>query len=255
MLKKLLCVSLVAVMTFAITACTDVSTTNGGNSSTYQTTTNNDGSNSTTASQTTATESGIDQLAKPKKGDTIATIKVKNYGEIKIRLFKDLTPKAFENFTTHAKNGYYDGLIFHRVIEEFMIQGGDPTGTGMGGESIWGDSFGTEIDGSLHHYRGALAMAQSSQPNSIGSQFYIVQNSEMTRSQILQNTTISDQTVIDNYVKYGGAPWLDGAYTIFGQVYEGMDVVDKIAEVETDANDKPEKNVVIETIEISEAKK
>ncbi|MEE0897523.1 MAG: peptidylprolyl isomerase, partial [Acutalibacteraceae bacterium] len=106
-------------------------------------------------------------------GDTLATIKT-NMGEIKVKLFPEGAPKTVENFTTHAKKGYYNGLIFHRVIKDFMIQGGDPTGTGMGGESIWGDSFEDEFDVKLHNIKGALSMANAG-PNTNGSQFFIVQ--------------------------------------------------------------------------------
>lgn len=95
------------------------------------------------------------QISKPAAGDTVAVIKT-TQGDIKVKFFPDETPKTFENFTTHAKNGYYDGLIFHRVIKDFMIQGGDPQGTGMGGESIWGTPFVDEFHPDLHNIRGAL---------------------------------------------------------------------------------------------------
>ena len=107
------------------------------------------------------------QLNAPVAGDMIATVKT-NMGEIKIKLFPEYAPKAVENFTTHAKNGYYDGLIFHRVINDFMIQGGDPNGTGTGGQSIWGHSFEDEFTGELHNLRGALCMANAG-PNTNGS--------------------------------------------------------------------------------------
>ena len=113
------------------------------------------------------------QLSMPEKGDMIA-IMTTNRGTIKFRLFPQQCPKTVENFTTHAKNGYYEGIIFHRVINNFMIQGGDPTGTGRGGESIWGDSFEDEFDLGLHNVRGALSMANAG-PNTNGSQFFIVQ--------------------------------------------------------------------------------
>ena len=115
----------------------------------------------------TGCSGNTNQLDLPKKGEEIAVLKVKDYGEMKIRLFPKSAPKAVENFTTHAKNGYYDGLKFHRVIAEFMAQTGDPTGTGMGGESIWGEGFGVEHDKNLSHFTGALGCAQSSQPSSI----------------------------------------------------------------------------------------
>lgn len=113
------------------------------------------------------------QLDKPIKGDTVALIKT-NKGDIKIRLFPDKAPKTVENFVTHSKNGYYNGIIFHRVIKGFMIQGGDPTGTGRGGESIWGKGFEDEFSPELHNFRGALSMANTGMPFSNGSQFFIV---------------------------------------------------------------------------------
>ena len=168
-------------------------------------------------------------------------------GNIKMKLFPDIAPKAVENFITHAKKGYYDGLTFHRVINDFMIQGGDPKVDGTGGESIWGEGFAAEPSNQLYHIRGALAMAQSQQPNSIGSQFYIVQNKDDMSDGLLKGW-VPDK-IIDAYKK-GGYPSLDGSYTVFGQVIEGMDVVDKIAAVKTDTNDKPETPVKIKTIKI-----
>lgn len=113
------------------------------------------------------------QLRQPAAGDTVATIKT-NMGDIKVVLFPDAAPKAVENFTTHAENGYYDGVIFHRVIPDFMIQGGDPLGKGIGGESIWGKPFKDEFSRDYHNLRGALCMANAG-PNTNGSQFFIVQ--------------------------------------------------------------------------------
>ena len=119
----------------------------------------------------------INQLEHPKAGDLIAVMHT-TMGDIKIRLFPDQVPKTVENFTTHAKNGYYNGVLFHRVISGFMIQGGDPQGTGMGGESIWGGPFADEFDVDLHNLRGALSMANAG-PNTNGSQFFIVQAPEV----------------------------------------------------------------------------
>ena len=194
------------------------------------------------------------QMAKPEKGDTVAIIKVKNYGEIKVKFFEEAAPKAVENFITHAKDGYYNGVIFHRVIEEFMIQGGDPLGTGTGGESIWGTGFAEELDFELVPYRGALSMAsQGKGTSSLGSQFYIVQgNYKESDVEYLKSLGFPDG-LIEQYKVYGGYPsslYLN--YTIFGQVYEGMDVVDKIAKVATNSSDKPEKDVVIESIKVIE---
>ncbi len=193
------------------------------------------------------------------EGEEIAVITVKGYGEIKVRFFPDEAPKAVENFTTHAKEGYYDGLTFHRVIADFMIQGGDPKGDGTGGESIWGEGFGPEPSDKLYHFPGALCMAQSSMPNSIGSQFYIVQGDDVTEEYLDQLEVYYDKTypdiVKEKYLELGGVPHLDGDYTVFGQVFEGMDVVEKIADCETDENDLPKQAVTIEKIEVVEYQK
>lgn len=132
-------------------------------------------------------------------------------GKMTLELDADKTPKTVTNFVTHAKNGYYDGLTFHRVIKGFMIQGGDPRGNGTGGESIWGTDFEDEIN-DLPMTRGAIAMANRG-PNTNGSQFFIVHAAE--------------------------TPWLVGKHTIFGNVTDGMDVLDAIAELETDGRDLP----------------
>jgi peptidyl-prolyl cis-trans isomerase B (cyclophilin B) len=166
-------------------------------------------------------------------------------GKLKIKLFPDQAPKAVENFITHSEKGYYEGVAFHRVMKEFMIQGGDPEGTGRGGESIYGEPFEDEFSNNLFHLRGALAMANSG-PNTNGSQFFIVQNS------IFQGGYEKEypEQIVDAYEANGGTPWLDFHHTVFGQVIEGMDVVDKIAAVETGAGDKPVEDVVIEKIEV-----
>lgn len=167
-------------------------------------------------------------------------------GSIEIKLFPEIAPKTVENFITHAKDGYYDGLVFHRVINNFMIQGGDPEGNGTGGESIWGEPFEDEISNQLYNLRGALSMANAG-PGTNGSQFFIVQNSDDVSDGLLKNEYPMD--IIDAY-KNGGTPHLDGAHTVFGQVIKGMDIVDKIAEAETDENDKPKKDIKIEKINI-----
>ena len=195
----------------------------------------------------------INQLDKPLSGETIATMKT-NMGDIKIRLFAELAPKTVENFTTHAKNGYYDGLVFHRVIKDFMIQGGDPTATGCGGESIWGKAFEDEFCVDLHNLRGALSMANSG-PCTNGSQFFIVQASDVDPGFISQMAQLTDRgfptETVENYKAVGGTPWLDFKHTVFGQVYEGMEVVDAIANVKTARGDKPVEDVVINSIEIA----
>ncbi len=193
------------------------------------------------------------QLETPKSGDTVAIMHT-TMGDIKIKLFKDETPKTFENFTTHAKNGYYNGLIFHRVIKDFMIQGGDPMGSGIGGESIWGRSFEDEFNPKLHNLRGALSMANAG-PNTNGSQFFIVQANTVPQNMLEQMKDLPDAFPADcaeAYAELGGTPWLDYRHSVFGQVYEGMDVVDAIANVKVAPGDKPIVAVEIESIEIIE---
>lgn len=194
------------------------------------------------------TIAALPQLQEVKAGDKIAVLKT-NMGTIKIKLFPEYAPKTVENFETHIKNGYYNGIIFHRVIDGFMIQGGDPTGTGRGGESIWGEAFEDEFSNSMLNIRGALSMANAG-PNTNGSQFFIVQAKEVSPELIrIMEEALSQgysEAFIDAYSHLGGAPHLDGMHTVFGQVIEGMDVVDKIAAVERDEMDKPKTDVVIE---------
>ena len=171
------------------------------------------------------------QLEAVKSGDTVAVMHT-NMGDIEIKLFPEYAPKTVENFTTHAKNGYYNGIIFHRVIKDFMIQGGDPTGTGMGGESIWGHPFEDEFTPELHNLRGALCMANAG-PATNGSQFFIVQASDVPADMLSQMKDMADNgfppEITEAYANLGGTPWLDFRHSVFGHVYEGMDVVDKIA--------------------------
>ncbi|MGM0396058.1 MAG: peptidylprolyl isomerase [Bacillota bacterium] len=199
----------------------------------------------------------LNQLKKPINNEEIAIIKT-NHGDIKIRLFPEVAPKAVENFTTHAKDGYYDGISFHRLINNFMIQGGDPDGTGRGGESIWGRPFEDEFSAEYRNIRGALSMANSG-PKTNGSQFFIVQKKDMERNIIDQMKKLGEakgfsEDVIEAYEEYGGTYWLDGKHTVFGQVFQGMDVVDKIAELPVGKNDMPKEPVMIMTIEITEYK-
>ena len=171
-------------------------------------------------------------------------------GTIKIKLFPEEAPKTVENFLTHVENGYYDGLIFHRVIKDFMLQGGDPTGTGMGGESIWGSSFEDEFSRNLFNFRGALSMANAG-PNTNGSQFFIVQASEVPKNMTRQMKDADfPEEVVNAYKENGGTPWLDYRHTVFGQVVEGMDLVDLISDVPKGAQDRPVEDVVINTIKI-----
>lgn len=227
-----------------------------------------------------------------------------NKGDITFRLYPEDAPKTVENFVTHAKNGYYNGLCFHRVIKDFMLQGGDPTGTGCGGESIWGGKFPDECTQELHNFRGALSMANAG-PDTNGSQFFIVQNQKcvvddldalavqvgcyellndakrtMQRMQAemqdnskieefvegvnkeldaYQSTGLPEEkkdyctTVAKKYMEVGGTFHLDFAHTVFGQVIEGMDVVDAIANAPTREGDRPAEDVTISTIDILDA--
>ncbi len=226
-------------------------------------------------------------------------------GTIKIRLFPEQAPKAVENFIGLAKKGYYDGLTFHRVISDFMIQGGDPKGDGTGGESFWNKPFEDEFSDLVHNFRGSLSMANSG-ANTNGSQFFIVQNKtafsdDSQQSQYLLqmymnkevyeatkqleeaqkagkseedlnkmidelNQTLSAkqaagvpqdysekmEPVIAMYQQEGGTPHLDNKHTVFGYVFEGMDVVDKIAAAETGEGDKPVQSILINKVTIEE---
>ncbi len=199
----------------------------------------------------------LNQLEMPIVGEEIAIFKT-NHGDIKVRLFPQVAPKAVENLVTHAKNGYYDGVIFHRIIKDFMIQGGDPDSTGRGGESIWGAPFEDEFDIMYRNFRGALSMANAG-PGTNGSQFFIVHASQVGGDIIEQMKTAGEEkgypeAVVEAYEELGGTYWLDFNHTVFGQVFEGMDIVDEIANLKTDNGDKPLEPVIIETIEIVEYK-
>ena len=187
----------------------------------------------------------LDQAKGPK-----ATIKT-NHGDIVIQLFPEEAAMTVENFVRLAQKGYYDGVTFHRVISDFMIQGGDPEGTGAGGQSIWGHNFEDEFSNELFNLRGALSMANAG-PNTNGSQFFIVQNKNMPKRFIQQLRDAQYPEEVVKAYKQGGTPWLDHRHTVFGHVTEGMDVVDEIAKVAKDGNDKPLEDVVITTVEIAD---
>ena len=160
----------------------------------------------------------------------IVTIEMEDGGVIRLELYPDIAPITVDNFVSLVKKGFYDGLIFHRVISGFMIQGGDPKGTGMGGPgyTIKGEFRANGVVNNIKHERGVISMARSMMPDSAGSQFFIM---------------------------HADAKSLDGQYAAFGQVVEGMDEVDKIAAVQTDSNDKPLEDVVIDTIRVETAGK
>lgn len=173
-----------------------------------------------------------------------------NKGDIQLRLFPEQAPKAVENFLGLAESGYYNGIIFHRVIKDFMIQGGDPTGTGMGGASIWGESFEDEFSMNLFNIHGALSMANAG-PNTNGSQFFIVTSRAVPANMLGQLEQGGwPQEIIDTYKEKGGTPWLDHRHTVFGQVDSGMDTVYAIEQSEAGAQDKPLEDVIIESITI-----
>ncbi len=189
------------------------------------------------------------QFSEP-KGTTVTMNTT--HGSISLMFFPDEAPKCTENFITHAKNGYYNGVTFHRVIKGFMIQGGDPEGTGMGGESIWGEGIADEYSDKLFHFKGALCMAKSSLPCSIGSQFYIVEGTEISAMSLKRISDSFGAEVAEKYAEVGGYPPLDQNYTVFGQVYAGLDVIGKISSVETDDNDMPLEPVVILSMEVND---
>ena len=155
----------------------------------------------------------------------VVTIEMENGGIITAELYPDVAPQSVYNFISLANSGFYDGLIFHRVIPGFMIQGGCPEGTGMGGPGygIKGEFAANGVENPIRHTRGVISMARSQMPNSAGSQFFIM---------------------------HADAPHLDGSYAAFGHVVEGMDVVDEIASVATDFRDKPKTPVVMKCVKV-----
>ena len=187
--------------------------------------------------------------------DGVKAVIKTNRGDMECVLFPQVAPKAVENFVTHSKNGYYNGQIFHRVIQDFMIQGGDPTGTGMGGESVFGKNFEDEFSLDARNYYGALSMANAG-PNTNGSQFFIVQAKSVPENLLSQMEQLTEngfpQEVIENYKTVGGTPWLDFHHTVFGQLINGADVLDSIAAVKCGANDKPLDDVNINEIVVTE---
>lgn len=218
------------------------------------------------------------QLDMPEEGEEIAVITFESGEVIKLRFFPDEAPKAVYNFKVHALEGYYDGLTFHRIIENFMIQGGDPAGDGTGGESVWGQAFDDEFNQNLLNIDGAVSMANAG-ANTNGSQFFINATGGFTTGwdyyqqiydQYEENAEYFDAMGINTvdmskvtdavktlYEENGGNPNLDGYYstagtghTVFAQVFEGMDNVYALSQVETDSNDKPVEDVVIQSVEI-----
>lgn len=218
----------------------------------------NNATKDTKESTAKTTESSVDlnKLDLPQLSDKVADDEylvelVTTEGSVKIKLFPEQAPKAVENFVTHAKEGYYKDTPFHRVMKDFMIQGGDPKGDGTGGESIWNKGFKTEISNQLYNIRGALSMARSESRSSNGSQFFIVTN----KDDVSDGLAIQyyPEKIIEQYKK-GGTPQLDGEYTVFGQVTEGMDVVDKIAGAEVKDSGSGEKSTPVDPVKVTEVK-
>ena len=218
------------------------------------------------------------QLDMPEEGEEIAVITMESGEVFKLRFFPDEAPKAVYNFKVHALEGYYDGLTFHRVIENFMIQGGDPQGDGTGGESVWGEPFADEFNDNLLNIDGAVSMANSGADTN-GSQFFINATGGMSADwdYYQQGFDVYEQSpeaftstygawvdmdkvtdaVKKLYEEHGGNPTLDGYYsttgrghTVFAQVFEGMDQVYALSQADTDDNDKPLEDMVIQSVEI-----
>ena len=237
----------IAMMTACLTACGDTdksssSAENGGSAAAEQ---------SDAPAESSSQE--VVNFTAPEEGEDILVLNIKDKGEIKIKLFPKEAKEGVENIKGLCDKNYYDGVIFHRIIKDFMIQGGDPTGTGMGGESIFGDKFDGGASDKLINCAGAVVYANSGSTATNGSQFYIVTGTKYDDA-AMQQLTASGYTFSDEakkiYAEDGGAPWLDGGYTVFGQVFDGLDVVFDVQNVETDASDKPLEDVVIESMKV-----
>ena len=187
------------------------------------------------------------------KGNYQVEIKVKDYGTIYAEIDADTAPITVTNFVNLCKKHFYDGLTFHRIIKDFMIQGGDPTGTGMGGESSFGGSFQDEFSEELYNLRGALSMANAG-PDTNGSQFFIVQAPEIPYAKKELERGGWPAPIAEAYAENGGTPHLDRRHTVFGHLVDeaSYKVLDEIANVEVGTQDKPLEEVVIETIEVTD---
>ena len=183
----------------------------------------------------------------------IVTIEMENGDVMKAELYPEIAPNTVNNFISLIQKGFYDGVIFHRIIKDFMIQGGDPTGTGMGGESSFGGSFQDEFSEELYNLRGALSMANAG-PDTNGSQFFIVQTPEIPYAKKELERGGWPAPIAEAYAENGGTPHLDRRHTVFGQLVDedSYKVLDEIANVEVGAQDKPLEDVVIETVEVAD---
>lgn len=181
------------------------------------------GCNAKDTNNTTSTNESSIVKTEVKKSKNIIVVLETNQGSIELKMFPDVAPLAVENFVTHAKDGYYDGLIFHRVIKGFMIQGGDPTGTGTGGESIWKKEFVNEHKANVVFDRPFLLAMANHGPNTNGSQFFITTKS---------------------------TPFLNGGYTIFGEVISGQKIVEKIENTKTARADRPVEKQIMKKVTV-----
>ena len=192
----------------------------------------------------------LPQLNSPAVGDTIVTITT-NKGTIRAILFDKAAPQTVTNFIKLTDSGYYDGMIIHKAIADFVIQMGDPTAEGNGGDSFNGVGIPLEYNESLHNFTGALGMAFNTDGLAY-SQFYIVAGSEVSEEYVDAMRSAGYATnVIEAYQELGGQPSLDYEYTIFGQVFEGLDIVQEIANSKTDKWNRPKKDVIVSSVSIS----
>lgn len=200
--------------------------------------------------QVTLDDVEILNFTPPAAGDEVAVLTVRDYGDITIRLFPEQSPTGVENFKTLIERGYYDELIFHRVIKDFMIQTGDPKGDTTGGDDCWGtNGFQQTISPNLCHVTGAVAYAVGKDRLN-KSQFFIVTGTEVT-PQTFDKLAGSfgkgfGASVKEIYYQWGGQPYLDNDYEVFGQVIGGMDICQQIQNADTDGNDKPKSQIVLE---------
>ncbi len=201
---------------------------------------------------TTVTNTDLPQLSPPKVGDTIAVFET-DKGTFRAVLYPDYAPLAVENFKALVANEYYKDLLFHRVVDNFVVQTGDPTGTGTGGTSASGSPFKNEVCPELHHFTGALGMANAVADMNT-SQFYVVCQNTVSKDTVAAMEALADDgypaEVVAAYQDKGGQPGLDYRYTVFGQVYEGLDVIEKIATVKVDEDDRPVQDVKLLSVTI-----
>lgn len=196
------------------------------------------------------------QFDLPKAGDDVVVINT-SMGTLKVMLFPETAPKAVENFLTHAKDGYYNGLKFYKVQKDKCLYTGDPKGDGTGGESVFRDEdgrvtpFEDEYSMDLWHFNGALSMVNDGQEDNNGSRFCFVQSSGVSADMLLEMKQIGfPSNVVAKYASVGGTPWLDTKQVVFAQVYEGLEVLDAIAAVEVDENGVPKESVVINSMSV-----